>query len=232
MGKQYFSLRKLKTDLYSQYPNYNLETLRKNLTRFKKAGFINSAGRGWYSFLQKEFVLYKEPVRNIINLMKREFPLLDFNVWSTAQLAPYFHHVPTRFFVFIFAKKNHLQTIYEKLIIKGKNIILNPSRSEAEKIFNVETETYILRPAISREPVESHYSRIEKILIDLYIEKDVSPIVDEWEYKIIFENIVGRAIIEIDIINHYVLRRMHSTDCPIQPILESYWVDGTNVSKE
>ena len=164
--------------------------------------------------------------------MKREFPLLQFNVWSTEQLLPYFHHIPTRFFTFIYADKDYLQAIYEKLLIHSKNVILNPSRSEAEKIFNVETETFILRPAISREPVKSHYSRIEKILFDLFIEKDIQPIVDEWEYEIIFENIVGRSIIEIDVINHYMLRRMHSTDCPIQPILEKYWVDGTNMSKE
>lgn len=227
LGKKYFSLKKLKEDLFSQEPDFNHETLKKNISRFKKQNIIRSAGRGWYSFLPNAFVLDTTPLRNIINLLKREFPLLEFNIWSTEQLLPYFHHIPTRFFIFIYADKDYLQTIYEKLIIKSKKVILNPSRQEAEKIFNVERDTLILRPSITEEPIENNHSKIEKVLVDLYIEKDNIKILDEWEYKRIFENIASRNSIHIDVIHYYISRRKLSVNCPLHAIINRYCVERT-----
>jgi len=121
-----------------------------------------------------------------------------------------------------------LQTIYEKLIIKGKKVFLNPSSSEAEKIFNIERETIVLRPSISQEPVDDHHSKIEKILVDLHIEKDNLAIADDWEYEIICENIVSRTIIQIDVFNYYISRRKLSATCPLHTILDKYCVGGTS----
>lgn len=229
-GKKYFSLKKLKEDLLLQEPNFNSETLKKNLSRLMKEKYFYSAGRGWYSFLLNAFVLDTASIKNIINLMKREFPLLEFNVWSTEQLAAYFHHIPTRFFTFIYTDKDYLQAIYEKLMIKGKNVILNPTPKEADKIFNVEKETIILRPSITKEPIENNYSKIEKVLVDLYIEKDNIQILDEWEYESIFENIASRNLIHIDVFHYYIRRRKLSINCPLHTILSKYCVDRTNKS--
>ncbi|MCK4654367.1 MAG: hypothetical protein KAU01_07975 [Candidatus Cloacimonetes bacterium] len=224
LGKKYFSLKKLKEDLYKQVPDFNPETLKKNLSRFKKDNILFSTGRGWYSFLPDVFELDTKPIRNIINLLNREFPLLEFNVWSTEQLLPYFHHIPTRFFTFIYAERDYLQTIYERLILKGKKVILNPSRQEAEKIFNVERDTFILRPSITEEPIENNHSKIEKVLVDLYIEKDNLQFIDEWEYERIFENIASRNSIYIDVIHYYIRRRVLFKDCPLYAILDKYCV--------
>ena len=226
-GKKYFSLKNLKADMHKQVSDYNPETLKKNLARFKKQEVIYSAGRGWYSFLSNAFVLDTAPIRNIINLMKREFPLLEFNIWSTQQLAAYFHHIPTRFFTFIYADRDYLQAIYEKLIMKGKNVFLNPTPKEADKIFNVEKETIILRPSITKEPTENDHSKIEKILVDLYIEKDNIQIMDEWEYERIFENIASRNSIHIDVFHYYIRRRKLSVNCPLHAIINRYCVERT-----
>ena len=223
-GKKYFSLKKLKEDLFSQEPEFNHETLKKNLSRFKKQGIIHSAGKGWYSFLPDVFELDTTPIRNIINLLKREFPLLEFNVWSTEQLLPYFHHIPTRFFVFVYSDRDYLITIFEHLTEKGKAVYLNPSKKDAEKIYNVDRETIILRPSITEEPIENNHSKIEKVLVDLYIEKDNITILDEWEFERIFENIASRNSIYIDVIHYYIRRRVLSRDCPLYAILDKYCV--------
>ena len=221
-GKKYFSLKKLKEDLFKQFSDYNPETLKKNLSRFKKDNIIFSAGRGWYSFLPDVFKLNTKPIRNIINLLKREFPLLEFNVWSTEQLIPYFHHIPTRFFTFIYADKDYLQTIYEKMIIKGKKVILNPSRKEAEKVFNVEKNTLILRTSTTESPVKGHFSQIELVLVELFREKDKLSILDEWEYHEIFKNIVLESRINISVIVLYNKRLGDSCTCPLMAVLGDY----------
>ncbi|NQV19529.1 MAG: hypothetical protein HQ534_13445 [Armatimonadetes bacterium] len=226
-GKKYFSLKKLKENLFSQEPVFNPETLKKNLSRFKKEGYIHSAGRGWYSFLPDVFELDTAPIRNTINLLKREFPLLDFNIWSTEQLLPYFHHIPTRFFTFIYAERDYLQTIYERLVEKGKKVYLDPKIKEIEKIFNVERDIFIIRPSITLEPIENNHSTIEKILVDIYIEKDNLQFLDKWEYERIFENIVGYNSIQIDLITYYIRRRKLSKNCPLYAIIYTYCVEWT-----
>ena len=219
-GKKYFSLKKLKEDLFSQKPDFNPETLKKNIARFKKQEIIYSAGRGWYSFLPNAFELNTEPIRNIINLMKREFPLLKFNVWSTEQLAAYFHHVPTRFFTFIYADRDYLQAIYEKLIIKGKNVILNPTPKEADKIFNIEKETIILRSSTTEAPVNENYAKIELVLVELFREKNKISILDEWEYIEIFRNIVLESRMNISVFALYNKRLDDSYTCPLMAVFE------------
>ncbi len=219
-GKKYFNLKNLRQDLLMVSPHFNMETLKKNLSRLKKEELIYSAGRGWYSFLPDVFKLDTTPVRNIINLLKREFPLLEFNVWSTEQLAAYFHHIPTRFFTFIYADKDYLQAIYEKLIIKGKNIILNPTPKEADKIFNVEKETFILRPSTTEAPVDEHFAKIELILVELFREKNKISILDEWEYNVIFRNIVPKSRINISVFTLYNRRLDDSYTCPLMAVFE------------
>ncbi|MCK4312391.1 MAG: hypothetical protein KAW88_06625 [Candidatus Cloacimonetes bacterium] len=220
-GKKYFSLNKLKEDLFSQEPDFNSETLKKNLSRFKKDNILFSAGRGWYSFLPDILELDTKPIRNIINLLKREFPLLEFNVWSTEQLLSYFHHIPTRFFTFVYAERDYLQTIYERLVEKGKKVILNPSRKEAEKIFNVEKETIVLRTSTTESPVKEYYSQIEMILVELFREKDKLAIMDEWEYNEIFKNITLKSRINISVFVLYNMRLEDSYTCPLMAVFEN-----------
>jgi len=221
-GRYYFSLKDINNDLEKLDQKINSETLKKNIARFKNENIIYSAGRGWYSFLQKKFVLNKEPVRNIINLMKREFPLLDFNVWSTEQLAPYFHHIPTRFFTFIYADKVHLQTIYEKLLIKGKKVYLDPTLKEAEKIFNVEIETIILRSKTTEASIKENYAQIETILIEFFREMIKIAILDEWEYEEIFKNIVLRQRINIAALRRYNSRLEDFAVCLLSSVIDKY----------
>ncbi len=111
--------------------------------------------------------------------------------------------------------------------MKGKNVFLNPTPKEADKIFNVEKETIILRPSITKEPTENNHSKIEKVLVDLYIEKDNIQIMDEWEYERIFENIASRNSIRIDVIHYYINRRKLSVNCPLHAIIKRYCVERT-----
>ena len=218
-GRKYFSLKNLREDLYLIEPDINNNTLKKNLSRFKKDKIIFAAGRGWYSFISHRFQLDTKPIRSIVNLIKREFPLLDFNVWSTEQLLPYFQNIPTRFFVFVYAKKEYLNTIYEYLSEKGKTIYLNPTKKEKEKIYNFKMEILLLRPSITEEPKKKYYSKIEKILVDLYIEKFFLQILDEQEYQIVFENISSQFSLDIPKMLRYKLRRKLFNFCPLLALI-------------
>ncbi len=52
-----------------------------------------------------------------------------------------------------------------------------------------------------------HFATIEKILVDLWIEKNKLYLMDEWEYKDIFRSVVGRYRINMGALLCYSQRR-------------------------
>jgi hypothetical protein len=220
--KLYFTYEELKGNIFPEHISFEKSTMDRYIYNLTKSELIFDAGKGWYSSIKAEFKLETESLKNTFNLMKQEFPLLDFYLWSTQQLAAYFHHVPTRFFTFIYADKDYLQAIYEKLLIKGKKVILNPSPKEADKIFNVEKETIILRPSTTEAPVNEHYAKIELIITELYREKDKMAILDEWEYEDIFKNITCRSRICIASLMRYNKRLEDIQANPLLAVIVKY----------
>jgi hypothetical protein len=77
------------------------------------------------------------------------------------------------------------------LIENDYNVYLNPHKIEAEKFVELKTQTIILRPSISsRISKEKNQAKIEKILVDLFMEKIKIGFIDEEEYKRIFSNVI------------------------------------------
>lgn len=121
-------------------------TLNNNLLLWKKDGVIFPAGQGWYSDLQDELQLDTSSLSSLIDCIGSAYPLLNFLCWSTQQLLPFFHHLPGKFFTFIYTDKTALndlslalQETYSKatvrikptytsddFIIRDRNFILLP----------------------------------------------------------------------------------------------------------
>jgi len=71
------------------------------------------------------------------------------------------------------------------------NVFLNPQKKEAEKFVHFRDQTAILRPSIAyREPKDRYFAKIEKIIVDLYMEAKKINLIDKEEYKRIVSNIV------------------------------------------
>jgi len=189
--KYYFHINDLKRYFTERGINFEEDTLKKYLYLLKKNKVMYPAGRGWYSNIQKEFELNIEPTEKIIKLLIEKFPLLEFSCWSTEQLKGFFHHLPSQFITFIYADKDFLSTLRDFLSENDYNIYLNPSKIEAEKFLELKTKTIILRPSVSsRISKEKNLTKIEKILVDLFMETKKISLIDIEEYKKIISNII------------------------------------------
>jgi hypothetical protein len=190
-NKYYFHINNLKKYFTEKEITFEEDTLKRYLYLFKKNKLIYTAGRGWYSNVKKEFELDIKPVEKIIRLIKEKFPLLEFSCWGTEQLKGFFHHLPSQFVTFIYTDKDFLQSVKDFLIENNYNVYLNPYKSDAEKFVELKTKTIILRPSISsRVPKEKNRTKIEKILVDLFMETKKISFIDEEEYKRIFSNVI------------------------------------------
>jgi len=190
-NKYYFHINDLKRYLIENQIKFEEDTLKKYLYLLKKNEIIYSAGRGWYSNIQKEFNLNTQPINKIMKLLLEKFPLLKFSCWSTEQLKGFFHHLPNQFVTFIYVENDFLSTLKDFLMENNYNVYLNPSKIEAEKFIELKTKTIILKPSIvSRVSNENNSAKIEKILVDLFMEIKKISLIDKEEYKKIISNII------------------------------------------
>lgn len=190
-NKYYFHINDLKKYFAERKIEFKEETLEKTIYRLKKDTIIYGAGKGWYSTIKEEFKLDTKPIKKIVTLVKKKFPLLEFSCWSTEQIKGYFHHLPSQFVTFVHADKDFLQSLKDFLSDSRYNVYLNPRKHEAEKYVELNKNTIILRPAISyREPKSNNWAKIEKILVDLFMETKKINLMDMEEYKKIMSNIV------------------------------------------
>ncbi len=181
--------------------------MKQTLYYIKKEKHLFGAGRGWYSTIKTPFRLEKKPVKGTINEIKEHFQILSFSCWSIQQIRSYFHHLPNKFITFVYTDVDSIGPVYDFLRDIYPNTYLNPGQNEVRKNFVIQENTMILRPEISEEPREGHFARIEKILVDLYIEKDRLNLIDGWEYNQIFENITQQFRIDISKLSRYAYRR-------------------------
>ena len=190
-NKHYFHINDLKKYFAERKIEFKEETLEKTVYRLKKTGLIYGAGKGWYSTIKEEFKLDTKPIKKIVTLVKKKFPLLEFSCWSTEQIKGYFHHLPSQFVTFVHADKDFLQSLKDFLSDSRYNVYLNPRKREAEKYVELNKNTTILRPAVSyRKSKNNNWAKIEKILVDLFMETKKINLMDMEEYKKIMSNIV------------------------------------------
>jgi hypothetical protein len=189
--KYYFHINDLKRYFSEKEIKFEEDTLKKYLHLLKKNKVIYPAGRGWYSNIQKEFELNIEPTKKIIKLLIEKFPLLEFSCWSTEQLKGFFYHLPSQFVTFIYTDKDFLSTLRDFLTENNYNVYLNPNKVDAEKFVELKRKTIILRPSVSfRVSKEKNLIKIEKILVDLFIEMKKISFIDKEEYIKIISNII------------------------------------------
>ena len=208
-GRTYFSVDWIQSELHGKRPGLHLATVNQSLWRMNKSGALCSAGRGWYSTIPKPFRIDEESTRPMIDQLKKRFPLLPLTVWSTAQIAPYAHHVLARFITFIHTEADSVPMVADGLRAEGHAAYANPGTRDARRYVDLTMGTVVIvRASVSREPHEGRAATIEKLLVDLFIEKDRLEMMEAKEYDRVLENVVLSARVNIARLLSYAGRRM------------------------
>lgn len=162
--------------------NITFETLNSYIKEFKAQKIIYSAGRGWYTTMLKTGSLRTEPVEKIVSLLEKEYPFLEFNCWSTEQIQPYLHHLLGKHLTYIYTSRDAISNVVDTLRDNGYSVLENPSKKELKESMSKLDIDVIVRASIEREPTnKTHYSPIEKVIIDLIYENNMGEIYSEAE---------------------------------------------------
>ena len=202
--RRYFSLDAITQDL-----GFERLLIRDYLFDLKQEKILYSAGRGWYSTFSRPIELDVEPVQMMVKLIKKQYPLLKFSCWSTRQINRFTHHMLGKYVTLVYMEWDALPVVYDFLKDAGHDVWLNPRGKDIER-FSVRENTVVLRPAISREPINGHYATIEKIMVDLFIEGESLYLMSE--YDIVRKNILEDGRINVAALLAYAKRRKVPVD--------------------
>lgn len=101
-----------------------------------------------------------------------------------------------------------METVAEAPRKTGWTVYLHPTQQETAKSFRLAEKTVVVRPAVSRAPVDGKYATIEKILVDLCAEAAALRLLDAGEYhQRLVANLAGRERISVATLAQYAERR-------------------------
>jgi len=203
--RNYVSLVQINNFLAGKGYNYSKETIKNYIAQLKNSKVIYSAGRGYYSTIENEFKAKQDDLREIIQLIKEKYPLLNFSIWSTKILSPFFHHTQNRFYFFLYSEIDALPLIRDFLFENNYKVFLNPSKND--KNFILTDNMIILRSDITRSKSQSNIAVIEKILVDYLIESERLDLLDFSEYEKVFNSIITSFRLNISYLLDYAERR-------------------------
>ena len=181
------------------------QAAKNYLHAFKAEGIIFSAGGGIYSSVSREFSCPPNSrVARIRQIIKKEFPLLDFIIWNTLYLQGYYRHKQTHNITFIEVEQDAVHPIADRISRLYRFVSVEKKSRAFDSNFDITKDPIIVRPLISRSPRNGHNPRLEKMLVDLFIIKDkynTMPDPDYWElwrqvyslYRINFGELIDYA---------------------------------------
>lgn len=203
----YFDVASIKRLLTEKDVHVERETLSRYVYELRSKSQIYNAGRSFYSVIEQKFLLNSDPVAEIISTLEKQFPLLDFSCWSTLQINSFMHHLLAKFVTFIHVDRDLMTSVFDFLRDAGYDAYLNPTRREAQKSFSVGEKTVVVRPNVTKAPVDGHLARIEKILVDLRVELESLLLMDIGEFQEMSQRIVTLQRIDMSSLMSYSKRR-------------------------
>lgn len=209
-------------ELYDFYLNYKPEmsegTFGWRIYELKKRNLIKNVGKGIYSLSQKPEYLptLDDSSKKIARLLIKIFRDLKYCVWETSWLNEFSNHQIGTHFIILEIEKDLINSAFFALKDNNvKDLFLQPGEREME-IYILEKENpVILKCLISRSPIQKirdkylkiNIPTLEKILTDLYCDRDIFYFFSGKELENIFENALNRYTINFSRLFSYANRR-------------------------
>jgi hypothetical protein len=207
-------------DLHSRLlelePELKYSTLKWRLYSLKEQGLIKNTGRGLYA-LGSKLPIFHAPINRKIrlmnNLIKEEFPYLNFSIWSTQWLSDYMLHQPMSYITLVDVDPDASSSVFNKLKDKWGNtkVLYRPTAEEFDRYAVGVQNLIIVKDLISEAPIEKiegvSIPMLEKIIVDIFTEKNIFAAFNGKELSIIFNELDSRYSISRTKLLRYARRR-------------------------
>jgi uncharacterized protein YwgA len=170
-------------ELYLFYKEFDdtitMNGVRIRVTKMVKSGILKKLGGGLYSFHKKGE--YSPEVSNklktIYKTLNKKFPLLKFCLWHTSSINEFMHHQPFRFYTIIESEKEAIESVFYFLKEQMPNVFLTPDQTTLYRYASENKDSFVIVNLVSEAPVIDvngvPTTSLEKMLVDIYTEKEI-----------------------------------------------------------
>ena len=165
-SKQSFSRR----ELVENFSNLSEKSLSQQLYRLLKSNRLERLTQGVYRLTVSLFAVSDE-IKQLNEILKKQFPFADFCLWSSNVLMPFMHHIPNLNFIYINVENDVAESVFNFLKDnQTKSIFFRPSKEEYER-YITGTNAIIVRGLVSESPLQTVENllvpTLEKVLVDI-----------------------------------------------------------------
>jgi hypothetical protein len=182
------------------------------ITRMLAAGVIDRVGRNrycvsdsrkTYHFLHSEFAV------SVANEIVDAHPYLDFRIFELVQLNEFVNHLIAHNIVFVSVEGGLEEDVFNTLWERHKgSILLKPDVEELFRYMNEDMVVIIKLPTESPKGIDVFWdTRLEKMLVDIAVDKLLRKIVYSGEYPTIYQDAFSKYVIDKSVMVRYARRR-------------------------
>ncbi|MCD8539616.1 MAG: hypothetical protein LRY55_07485 [Leadbetterella sp.] len=174
-------------------------------------GILERTGKGIFKIGKNKIFVpeLNAKAKSIYNHVQRELPYINFCIWHTDIFNEFTLHHANRHLTLVEVEKDIAEVVFLILREKHKGVFFNPSVAVQENYIFTVPNPVIVRSLISEAPLQKSgdctTTTLEKMLVDLYCEKDLFSFYQGREMRIIF-----KAAYEKYTVNHTRMLRYAS----------------------
>lgn len=214
-NKTVFTLDELRGYYRRIDSDFKETTFKWRIHNLKQKELIRNVRRGVYTFLARPPYqpVISPGLKKKYKEIKEEFPYSKYCIWETRWLNEWMLHQPGNFMTLIEVEKEAAQSVFYFLQTRHKkgDIYFKPSKKEIEHYISVKQESIIVKALVTQSPVKEENGicvpRLEKVLVDLFVDKPLFIAYHGEELAHIFENVYNRFPINLSTLFRYAHRR-------------------------
>lgn len=175
------------------------------IARVSKGIFRVKDEKGYEPVLDKGLMLVARKV-------KRQFPFIDICVWDTSVINSFAQHITNQTFFVVEVEKDALEPVFHYLQDSHTNIFYKPTQDTIDNyLFRKTSKPYVLKNLVTESPtIEKDGVRtasLEKILVDIYCDKQLFYHYQGNELKTLYRNCFEAFNINRTLLARYASRR-------------------------
>lgn len=205
------------------YGEMSLSSYKLKKYKMIDAEIIARVGRNAYCVLNQDIKQYDYKYSGIATKVQKaiadDFQTLDYTIFESFQLNEFLNHQIAHNTIFVSVESNLGDFVFANLrcIFPGK-VLLNPTLKEFALYAN--DNSIIVNNLISESPFwrkKEHYTKLEKMLVDISADRIIRSIFSDSEFPSILESAFKRYAIDESQMFRYA-RRRHVEDRILQII--------------
>ena len=208
---QQFTVDEILHDIGEQW-TATKQTMAWKVSELARAGSLSRVANGVYALSTKHTYLpeLSRQAKAVGKFLQAKFPLLTFCMYESSHISPLQHHLAYTNTIFVETAREGTEIVFHTLADKYKQVFLAPTEVEMNRYLDQSKQNIFVKPLISEAPLLGKevikVPTIEKVLIDIYCDKDFYYLQGA-EYDYIWDNARSLYNINRSTLLRYAARR-------------------------